>query len=807
MEPSATKNQFRYVALALLIGTFAAFSSVLRADFINYDDLDYVVNNYHLKSGLTAANISWAFTTGFASNWHPLTWISLMVDYQLYGLRAGGFHLTNLLLHMANSVLLLAVVYRMTGALWRSAFVAALFAWHPLHVESVTWVAERKDVLSGFFWLLTMLFYVRYAREFKVPGSKFKVHYVLALVFFVCALMSKPMAVTLPFVLLLMDWWPLKRVYDFRFTNDEPQGTQTNPARATPGKLAVEKLPFFALAAASSIITFSVQKAGHAVALLENIPWSERIANALVAYASYLRKTVWPDDLAIFYPFQHQLPAWQWLGAALLLAALTGLAVATAKKRSYFAVGWFWYLGTLVPVIGLVQVGEQSLADRYTYLPLIGVFIILAWGIADLTQPWPGRIIILKVAAAGVLAGCLLLTAIQTRYWRDSITLFTHDLAVAKDNSVAHANIADALDKQNKVAEAKAEFMKALKLDPESPRTLNGLGELYAQDGDVTNAVNYFNAALRRRPLYSDAHYNFGNLLAAHGKFTEAADHYILSLREKPGSAEAHNNLGVMCLHLGKPDEAADEFQAALNIQPDFPEAHVQMGDVLSDLQQPVPAQAHYAEAVQQKPDFAYAHLRLGLGLAQDGDVEDAVAQLLTVTKLDPTNATAYNDLGRIFIAQKNFDSAAEVFAKAVQLDPANADFQARLATTLAYQRKIAEAVKVYQDALRLKPDLPIALRNLAWILATDSKPEIRNGAEAVKLAEHANALIPKPDPSYLEVLDAAYAEAGRFDDAIKTAEKVQQLCTNEQQKVIADRAAKRLELYKAGKPFHETSP
>ena len=531
MESTAQKNQFRYVALALLIGTFAAYSFVLRAGFINYDDLDYVVNNEHLKGGLTGGNIAWAFNTGFASNWHPLTWISLMVDYQLYGLHAGGFHLTNLLLHTLNSALLLAVLYRMTGALWRSAFVAALFAWHPLHVESVAWVAERKDVLSGFFWLLTMLFYARYAELSNAKGAQAKKNYGLTLLFFACGLMAKPMVVTLPFVLLLLDYWPLRRTCDLRFTNDEPKGAPANPATATLTKLLVEKIPFFALALASSVATFAVQKAGGAVAPLEVIPRHERIANAFAAYATYLRKMFWPDDLAVFYPFRHHLPVSQWLGAALLLAAISGLAVAWAKKRPYIAVGWLWYLGTLVPVIGLVQVGEQSLADRYTYLPLIGVFIILAWGVADLTQNWPGRIAILKLAAAAVLAGCLLLTVVQTRYWQDSLALFTHDLAVARDNAVAHSNIGDVLDRQNKVPEARAEFMKALKLDPESPRTLNGLGALFAHEGDATNAMYYFNAALHRRPFYSDANYNFANVLAAQGKFAEAVEQYQAAIR------------------------------------------------------------------------------------------------------------------------------------------------------------------------------------------------------------------------------------------------------------------------------------
>jgi tetratricopeptide (TPR) repeat protein len=803
MESSGEKNEFRFVCAALLIGTFAAYCVVLSAGFINYDDIDYVTDNYHVKNGLTPGGIYWAFTTGFASNWHPLTWISLMLDAQFYGRHAGGFHLTNLLLHMANAVLLLAVLKKMSGALWRSACVAALFAWHPLHVESVAWIAERKDVLSGFFWLLTMLFYLRYVEASSNKSAEKKKWYGLTLLFFVCGLLSKPMVVTLPFVLLLVDCWPLRRIAGCGARSGEPG----EAAAALPlSRVVREKIPFFALALISSVITFAVQKSGGAMAALEHIPMKQRIPNALVSYVLYLRKMFWPPDLAVFYPFNHHLPAWQWAGAAILLGLISALAIALLKKLPYVAIGWFWYLGTLVPVIGLVQVGEQALADRYTYLPLVGIFIVLAWGAADLTEGWPGRRAILKSGATAVLGACIFLTVTQAGYWKNSVALFTHAANVTKNNSLAHVNLGAAYDKLGLVDKAKAEFNTALQIDPDSSGTLNGLGELYEHGGNPAKAIDYFNSALRKRPFYGDAHYNLGNVLAAEGNYAEAAEHYAAAIHVKPDSADAYNNLAAMDMRLGKVNEALNEFGTALEIQPDFPEAHVQLADLLVDMGHPEAAWPHYLEAMRLKPGIVHGNVRFGLLLGRKGELDAAISQFLDAIKLQPTNVTVYYNLGAAYAAENKLDAAAENFAHAAKLAPNDADLQGRLAATLAVAGKSEEAVKAYREALQLKPDWAPAMRDLAWLLATCPKAAVRNGEEAVKLAERANALMPKPDPGFLEALDAAYAEAGRFDDAIKTAEKVRQLALAAQQQNVVDHAAQRIALYKAGKPYHEAA-
>ncbi len=876
MDCPQDNRQNRVIYLVLIVITFALFSRVLNSDFINFDDGTYITENAMVQNGLTSASVVWAFTSGYATNWHPLTWISHMLDCQLYSLNPQGHHLTGLLFHILNVLLLFLVLRQMTGAVWRSAVVAALFAWHPLHVESVAWVSERKDVLSTFFWLLTMLAYARYAEESKareleskVQSPKSKVFYGLALVCFALGLMAKPMLVTLPFLLLLLDFWPLGRLYDLRFTIDESKDLQSDPqTKATTApmasptsrkskiayrKLLLEKVPFFLLAIASSVVTFLVQKTGGAVASLEALSFRQRIANALVSYIRYLGKMVWPHDLAVFYPIHHGWAAWQWVGAGLLIVAISLLAIAMLRRRPYFSVGWFWYLGTLVPVIGLVQVGGQSMADRYTYMPLVGIFIIFSWGVADLLGR--GQLRRLNLAWAvivPVLVACLVVTWNQAGYWKDSITLFRHAIAVTTDNTLAHVDLGQALDKAGQVEEAKAEFFTALKLEPNSASTLTGLGTLYVHEKDLTNALSYFNSALSKQPFFGDAHYNLANLLAAEGrrlagegnlvaaesKFAEAAGHYAQSLNYNPNAPDAENNFGAVLVALGKPGEAVDHFKATLRLKPNFPEAQAQLGGAYLMLGHSGLAKIHYAEAIRINPNFAHAHLKLGLIEAAEGHLEPAISQFLETIKLEPTNAVAYYNLGAAYQAGNQLDKAFEGFSEAVRLKPGDAETQGRLAGVLARQGKLDESIKYYREAVRLKPEdallrghmaavlmvqgkfepamesyreairlkpqWPDPMRDLAWILATNPKPEVRNGAEALRLAQRACELAGHPDARFLSALEVAYAEVGRFDDAIKTARQIQQLPASPAQKYFATAATNHMELYRAGKPVHE---
>jgi tetratricopeptide (TPR) repeat protein len=798
MAATHEQRTSRLIGAALILGTLLAYGRVLTCGFTNFDDPNYITENSHVSSGLSAGNLAWAFTTGHASNWHPLTWISHMVDCQIFGLHAAGHHAVNLLFHLANTLLLFGILKRMTGAIWRSAAVAALFAWHPLHVESVAWLSERKDVLSAFFWLLTMRAYLRYVEEFKVHSPKFKACYVMALVWFVCGLMSKPMVVTLPFVLILLDYWPLRRILS--------SGEAGTPAPGTVSfrRALLEKAPMLALALIASLITFFVQQHGGAVRSLESLPFQERAANALVSYVRYMGDLFWPRDLAVFYPFPGHIAGWQWGGAAALLAVVTLGAFSLRRRHPFLITGWLWYLGTLVPVIGLVQVGTQAMADRYTYLPSIGWFIALAWGAGEAVQRLPRTKLPVLAAGGAALVACLALTVVQTGYWKNSRTLFSHAIAVTKDNTLAHVNLGEAYDKEGNAELAKAEFMKALQINPESASTLNGLGEVLAHGGDTANAVKYFDSALSRRPFFGDAHYNLGNVFAATGDYVQAAAHYAEAVRAKPDSPDAHNNLGAMLVKMGRWDDAANEFKTALRLNPNFPEAEDELGGVLAKLGQTDAARQHYAVAVRLKPDFAHAQNRLGFMLAKSGRIDLAIPHLLKATVLEPTNSVAFRDLAAAYAGQGELDKAVAAYKDASRLDTNDASARSLMGGVLMAQGNHEAAIEAFRDALRLNPDLPGALRNLAWILATCPKPELRNGAEAVRLAEHVNHLSPQPDPRMLEALDVALAEAGRFDDAIKTAEQVRQLAGADGDANTAKRAAQRLELYRAGKPFHE---
>ena len=487
------------VCLFLIMATIVVYWQVRNHEFVNFDDSEYITENRHAQAGLTWKGIIWAFTTTHAGNWHPLTWLSHMLDCQIYGLNAGGHHLTSLLFHIVNTLLLFVVLNRLTGALWRSAFVAALFALHPLHVESVAWVAERKDVLSTFFWMLTMWAYIRYTER---PGLN---TYFFVLLFLILGLMSKPMLVTLPFVLLLMDYWPLGRLQSGLSRRKSSPKIQESPAF----RLVWEKVPLFAITVVSSIATFLVQQASGALQSLDVLPFKIRIANTLVTYISYIVKMIWPLDLAVFYPHSGMRPIWQVLGAGLLLVCISVLLIRAARRRPYLAVGWLWYLGTLVPVIGVVQVGAQSMADRYTYVPLIGLFVMIAWGIPDLLGQWRHKKTGLALISALLISTLTVISMLQLRHWNNTITLFEHALNETEDNCVAHYNIGVAFTKQNK----------------------------------MDRAIKHFSEVLRIRPNHPDSHYNLGVALLHKRKFEKAIVHFREAQRIKPDFFEARMNL------------------------------------------------------------------------------------------------------------------------------------------------------------------------------------------------------------------------------------------------------------------------
>ena len=660
------------LGLSLVILTFATFEQVRTCAFINLDDGVYITENRHIQDGLTFEGVTWAFKTVHAGHWHPLTWLSHMLDSQIYGLKPSGHHLTNLIFHIANTLLLFLVLRRMTGALWRSCFVAALFALHPLRVESVAWVAERKDVLSTFFWMLTMWTYVRYIERPKLH------RYLLALLFFALGLMSKPMLVTLPFVLLLIDYWPLGRFQlppsstSLKSSNSKPINTSNQVSLAL--RLIREKAPFFLLSVASSILTvFAAQKVG-ALIQLEYRPFETRIANVLVSYVSYIAKMIWPQHLAVFYPYQQTLPMWKVVGSGLFLVSVSILVIRIARKLPYLVVGWFWYIGTLVPVIGLFQAGIQAMADRFTYVPLIGLFIMITWSLKDILVGWRHRSIALSISAGLLLSLSMIVTRLQVKYWQNDIMLFEHSLAVTSDNFIIHDTLGVSLMRQGKIQEAIAHYTEALRIAPGFAQAHYNLGVALERQGRTQEATVRYVEALRLAPDLVQAHINLGALLAGQGKTQEAMTHYTEALRIKEDDADTHYNLGIALAEQGKIQEAIAHYTEALRIAPGFAQAHYNLGVIFLSQGKIQEAILHFAKAVQIKPNYAKAHNNLGIALTEQGKIQEAVAHFAEAVRLHSDYAEAHINLGLAYLLIGDKVSAVEEYKILKKLSPDLAD-------------------------------------------------------------------------------------------------------------------------------------
>ncbi len=596
----ANSDRLKTLWLCLLLAgvTFVAFERVRVNEFVNYDDDKYVTKNPHVNEGLSRESIVWAFTESHASNWHPLTWISHMIDCRLFGTNAAGHHITNLLLHVANTILLFLLLKWMTGSLWPSVFAAVAFAIHPLGVESVAWIAERKDVLSTFFWMLTLWAYIRYARRAGI------IRYLLVMAGLCLGLMAKPMVVTLPFVLLLLDYWPLGR---FSWQKDEsgPLSDQLHrpvfPAAST-ARLIGEKIPLIALAALSSVITFIVQQRGGAMVQIEHIPLNLRIPNALVSYVSYLGKMVWPVNLAPLYPFSTAgIPMWQPIAAFAVLLAMTTLVLCLVRKRGYLAVGWFWYLGTLVPVIGLVQVGVQSMADRYTYLPSIGISIMIAWAFAELVAR--RRTLRPAVSTVAVLLCLLMLigTRKQVRYWRDNITLFEHACQTAPTNYIMQNNLGITLKEHQRFAEAIEHFKIALQLKKDSYEVHFNLANVLKDTADYDGAMYHYRKALKIEEK-ANVHHSMAMALFEQKEFDEAVSHYRAAVKIDPDFVRARYDLAVALTQLKKYEEAIEQFRLLLLTHPDDADLYCNLGVVLSYNGQKNEASAAYRKALEIDP-------------------------------------------------------------------------------------------------------------------------------------------------------------------------------------------------------------
>ena len=584
------------VLVALCLVTIAVYAQIAGSPFSVMDDDDYVVRNLHVSSGLNLGSVAWACTTFHAANWHPLTWLSLMADSQLFGMNPMGYHLVNVALHAANAALLLLLLVVLTGELWPSAFVAALFALHPMHVESVAWIAERKDVLSAAFWMLTLLCYA-----LSVKRSS-RGMYLGSLAFFALGLMAKPMLVTIPVVLLLLDFWPLRRIGFPPVAGAKVPAERQGPAWSSALRRALrEKIPFCALSALSCLLTLYAQSHGGAVAPLNRLGISDRVGNGFWSYLVYARKTVFPSDLALYYPLV-PLPAWKGVVAFLVLCALAVAALRQARRYPYLAFGYFWYLVTLLPVAGFIQVGGQALADRYSYLPHIGLFVALSFGGAELCRRLPALGKVLLPAAGAALLLCALLTWIQVGYWQDNASIFRHALAVTTDNYVAY----------------------------------NGLGRAYDMEGKTDLAILQFNEALRIVPHDPEFLCNLGNALDTRGETAEAIGAYREALRGNPRLAVGHYNLGISLAKIGRLDEAIAEYNEELKLDPEDAQTRIDLGNALDDQGKTAEAIGHYQEALRLNPRFALGHYNLGIALEKQGKIDESTRHFSEAIRLNP---------------------------------------------------------------------------------------------------------------------------------------------------------------------------
>ncbi len=653
-----------WIYLALLVGIVAIYGQTIRYDFLNYDDPEYVTDA-HVRSGLTLPGITWAFKAGYSSNSFPLTWISHMLDFQLFGVHSGAHHLVSVVLHALSTLVLFAFLKRATGAVGRSAFVAFVFALHPLHVESVAWIAERKDVLCVVFWMLALWAYARYTERPSVA------RYATVTALFCCGLMSKPLIVTFPFIALLMDWWPLRRF-------------ASQPARW----LFLEKVPLIALTLCASVGTYIAQQHQGAIIAVRQIPIALRVQNAFLSYVLYLRDFVWPSNLAVFYPYLER-PAWLILAAAVAMIATTVMAARNVRRRPYLAVGWFWYLGTLIPEIGLVQAGSQSRADRYTYISLIGISIIVAWGAAELFEKrgWSRRLLV--ASAAGLCAAWTVVAWIDVQYWRNSVALFTHALEITDANYVAY----------------------------------NNLGAALRQDGKIREAIEDFDHVIAILPDDAEAQDNLGEALTAEGRFDEAAPHLLEAVRLRPGFAKAHIDLGAVLLRTGHTGDAEAQYRIAVRLHPTDAAARYGLGGVLMSEGRDQEARAHLKEAlplliaeVQMNPEGVDGLYNLGTLYGLLGRTDEAILEFSQVLRLRPGDAQARFNLGTVLASRNRLNEAASQFAEAVELAP---DFPAAhfsLGRVYGALGRYDDAAREYREALRLNPTNADARRQLEAI-------------------------------------------------------------------------------------------
>ncbi len=696
MKDLPAKNTVPFICVALLVVTIATFQQVRNNDFVAYDDTVYVTENPYINAGISTQSVVWAFTKPYASTWNPLASLSHMLDCELFGLNPAWHHIVSLLFHAASAILLFVALKGMTERIWPSAFVAAAFALHPLRVESVAWVAERKDVLSVFFAMLTLWLYARYT---KYPNLR---KYLLVVVAFVLGLLSKPMLITLPFVLLLLDYWPLGRLRLGRRNM-----TPDSPSNISPKYVIVEKIPLLALMVVSCVVTYFVQESGGA--LSDIYPFRIRLMNALVSYVAYIEKMIYPARLAVLYPHPgSSLPMYKPILAALILTAVSVLVFLCFRQR-YLTVGWLWYLGTLIPIIGLVQTGSHAMADRFVYLPSIGLIIIAAWGAEDVFKKFPYHKTILPLLAASAIVAMMICTRLQIRHWKDTFSLFKRAAEVTKNNYIMHTNY----------------------------------GALLTERRDYEKALYHLEEALRIKPDFSDAYNNLGLLLADQGKTNEAAECYQQALVHSPNNFKAVYNLGNAYLKMGRLDAASAQYKKAIELNPDSPEAHYNMGYVSLEMRRFNDAVTHYKRVLELKPDWYQARANLNTAQLQQENLEKTIAAWTESLKKNPNQSLVHSRLGAVFELQGDINQAVYHWNMALKLEPDSPDVLNNLAWIKANPENQdfydpARAVQLAERACELTGRSNAALLDtLAAAYAEDGRiiQAIRTAEDALKLA------------------------------------------------------------------------
>jgi protein O-mannosyl-transferase len=744
------------IAGAIFLVTVATFSGAFFNDFVNYDDDVYVYANPSIAHGITLPGVVRAFSQPHARNWHPLTTISHMVDCQIFGLNPSGPHVINVLLHALSAAGLFFALQAMTGSTWRACFVAAVFAIHPLGVESVAWIAERKDVLSALLFVCTLVAYSRYTRE---PDANKK---LVLTAFFACALMAKPMVVTLPVVLLFLDFWPLARL---SLIADKKRDSLISFSRAIS-----EKIPLFILSLASCTATIFAARSGNRV--LDSIPLGDRLANAAISYCTYIYQLFWPDRLAVFYPLPLESPPLTVSAAAtIVIVSITITTIVLRNRLPYLFVGWFWYLVMLLPVIGIWQIGLQAHADRYTYLPGIGLLIGIAWATVALLRRFRALPFAAPIAVC-VLALLAWRTWTQVEFWRSSESLWTHALAVTTDNDVALNNLGSVYENRGDFDRARANYQTALDVLNRRPNSRyqlsralvhNNLGNLFLREQDGPAARNEYEQAIALQPDYGNAHVNLGQLFAQEGDWTSALAEYETVLRLQPHDADAQYRAGVALMRLGRADDAV----------------------------------VHYRDALAAQPDFALAELDLGNATLERGHTDEAITHYRRALQIDPQNVDAHFNLGRVYLQQRRLADAISEYQRVISIQPNDPEAHLSLGNAFAAAASESRAITEIEKALELAPNSVSALNNLAWLLATASESNLRNPTRAIMLAEKAQELLPRPNALVYHTLASAYASAGRFDDAIAAAEHAQNVAEEDGDTALADAVKKELERYR----------